>query len=110
EVALRARVLHGGVLVAPGGVQERWHQRMQGAQGRRLNWPITRGARYGTRPGLQDGSDPASAAAQSEYQGQTFDFCSAECKRQFDAAPERYIDATDRAEGRVHRASQHPMR
>jgi Cu+-exporting ATPase len=50
--------------------------------------------------------NPASAEAQSEYQGQTFYFCSAECKRKFDANPERYIDDTDRAEGRAHRASQ----
>lgn len=48
--------------------------------------------------------NPASAAAQSEYQGQTFYFCSSECQRQFDADPERYIDDTDRAEGRVHRS------
>jgi Cu+-exporting ATPase len=33
--------------------------------------------------------NPASAAAQSEYEGQTFYFCSADCKRQFDADPPR---------------------
>ena len=49
--------------------------------------------------------NPASAEAQSAYQGQTFYFCSTECKRLFDANPERYIDETDRAQGRVPRAS-----
>jgi Cu+-exporting ATPase len=48
--------------------------------------------------------NPASAAAQSEYQGQTFYFCSSACQRKFDADPEKYIDDTDRAEGRVHRS------
>ena len=48
--------------------------------------------------------NPASAEAQSEYEGQSFYFCSAECKRKFDADPQRYIDDTDRAQGRAHRA------
>ena len=29
--------------------------------------------------------NPAGAAAQSDYEGQTFSFCSTECKRTFDA-------------------------
>jgi YHS domain-containing protein len=49
--------------------------------------------------------NPASAAAQSEYEGQSFYFCSQECKRMFDAHPERYLDDTDRAQGRAQRAS-----
>jgi P-type Cu+ transporter len=49
--------------------------------------------------------NPASAAAQSEYGGQAFYFCSEECKRQFDANPERFIDETDRAQARARRAS-----
>lgn len=48
--------------------------------------------------------NPASAEAQSEYEGQSFYFCSAECKRKFDADPQHYIDDTDRAQGRAHRA------
>jgi len=50
--------------------------------------------------------NPASAEAQSEYEGQGFYFCSVECKRKFDADPQRYIDDTDRAQGRAHRADQ----
>ena len=50
--------------------------------------------------------NPASAEAQSEYQGQTFYFCSTECKRRFDANPEQYVDDTDRAQGKAHRAQQ----
>ena len=37
--------------------------------------------------------DPATAAATSEYQGQTLYFCAPLCKRRFDTAPERYISA-----------------
>jgi Cu+-exporting ATPase len=54
--------------------------------------------------------NPTSAAAQSEYEGQTFYFCSTDCKRQFDADPQRYLDETDRAHGRAHRATQAPDR
>jgi P-type Cu+ transporter len=49
--------------------------------------------------------NPASAKAQSEWGGQSFYFCSAECKRKFDADPQRYIDETDRAQERARRAS-----
>lgn len=37
--------------------------------------------------------DPAQAAGTSEYQGQTYYFCSTGCKRQFDKEPERYVQA-----------------
>jgi YHS domain-containing protein len=50
--------------------------------------------------------NPASAAAQSEWGGQTFYFCSLECKRKFDAAPERYVDEVDRAQARVPRTDR----
>ena len=46
-----------------------------------------------------------SAEAQSEWGGQVFYFCSTECKRKFDAHPEHYVDATDRAQARAERAS-----
>ena len=32
-----------------------------------------------------------SAEARSEYNGQTYYFCSMDCKEQFDKDPERYI-------------------
>ncbi len=54
--------------------------------------------------------NPASAEAQSEYEGQTFYFCSTECKRRFDAHPEQYVDETDRAQGEAYRAQQGPKR
>jgi Cu+-exporting ATPase len=50
--------------------------------------------------------NPASAAGQSEHEGQTFYFCSPACKQKFDADPKRYLDTVDRAQGRAHRASQ----
>ncbi len=53
---------------------------------------------------------PASAAAQSEYAGQTFYFCSTDCKRKFDANPQQYIDKTDWAQGRAYRAEQAQQR
>ena len=31
------------------------------------------------------------AAGRSEYQGETYDFCSPRCKEQFDQNPERYM-------------------
>lgn len=35
--------------------------------------------------------DVQTAAAKSEYQGQTYYFCALGCKRQFDKNPERYL-------------------
>ena len=49
--------------------------------------------------------NPASAAAQSEWGGQSFYFCSQECKRKFDASPERYVDQTDVTQARANRAT-----
>jgi YHS domain-containing protein len=34
--------------------------------------------------------NPEQAAARSDYQGQTYYFCSADCKRTFDANPQQY--------------------
>jgi len=34
--------------------------------------------------------DPTKAAGTSEYQGQTYVFCSAGCKRKFDSNPQQY--------------------
>ncbi len=35
--------------------------------------------------------DPTTAAGSSEYQGQTYYFCSTGCQRQFDKDPQRFI-------------------
>jgi YHS domain-containing protein len=35
--------------------------------------------------------DPDTAAGESEYQGQTYYFCSPGCKRAFDSDPEQYL-------------------
>jgi PAS domain S-box-containing protein len=59
----------------------------------------------GLDPVCQMEVNPASAAAQSEYQGVPFYFCSLECKRKFDADPRQYVDETDLAEARAKRAS-----
>ena len=37
--------------------------------------------------------DSETAAGQSQFEGRTFHFCSAQCKRQFDADPSRYASA-----------------
>ena len=49
--------------------------------------------------------NPQSAAAQSEWGGQVFYFCSEECKARFDADPQRWVDETDRATARANRAN-----
>lgn len=36
--------------------------------------------------------DPKKAAATSEYQGKTWYFCSAGCKRKFDQNTEQYVN------------------
>jgi Cu+-exporting ATPase len=46
-----------------------------------------------------------TAAAQSTYEGSTFYFCSAGCKRQFDARPEEY--ARNAVADRPHALEQH---
>ncbi len=38
--------------------------------------------------------DPKQASGKSDYQGQTFYFCSPNCVAQFDADPHRYAQAT----------------
>ncbi len=35
--------------------------------------------------------DPKTAAGKSEYQGQTYYFCSVGCKKSFDKEPQKYI-------------------
>ena len=39
--------------------------------------------------------DPATAAGRSEYEGETFHFCSPACKGKFDAAPEEFAGAKE---------------
>ena len=38
--------------------------------------------------------DSEKAAAQSSYQGQTYYFCSTQCKQRFDSNPAQYARAT----------------
>ena len=35
--------------------------------------------------------DPATAAGTSEFEGKSYSFCSAGCKKKFDANPSQYI-------------------
>ncbi len=37
--------------------------------------------------------DPKTAAAKSEYKGQTYYFCSKGCKADFDKSPEKFVGA-----------------
>jgi len=39
--------------------------------------------------------DPATAAGNSEYNGQTYYFCSLGCKKAFDKEPEKYLGKAD---------------
>jgi Cu+-exporting ATPase len=36
--------------------------------------------------------DPQTAAAKSEFQGQTYYFCSLACKREFESDPKQYVE------------------
>ncbi len=37
--------------------------------------------------------EPARAAAQSTYRGQTYYFCCPRCKQEFDREPARYVES-----------------
>jgi len=43
--------------------------------------------------------DPKQAAGKSEYQGQTYYFCSADCKKSFDKEPQKYIGLAKQSAG-----------
>ena len=46
--------------------------------------------------------DPKQAAGKSDYQGQTYYFCSAGCKKAFDKEPARYIGKAEGHRGHGH--------
>jgi YHS domain-containing protein len=46
--------------------------------------------------------DPKTAAGKSEYQGQTYYFCSQGCKKSFDKEPEKYIGKQSSAHAEHH--------
>ena len=48
--------------------------------------------------------DPNTAAGKSEYQGQTYYFCSPGCKKSFDKEPEKYVNDT---QGGEHAQGEH---
>jgi YHS domain-containing protein len=50
--------------------------------------------------------NPVSAAAQSEYEGVIFYFCSPGCKDRFAREPLRYLDETDLAQARAEQANR----
>lgn len=43
--------------------------------------------------------DPQSAARTSEYEGQTYYFCSPACKKAFEADPEQYVGTSGASAG-----------
>jgi YHS domain-containing protein len=49
--------------------------------------------------------DPKTAAGKSEYQGQTYYFCSAGCKKSFDKEPQKYAGKSAPAKGGMHHAA-----
>jgi YHS domain-containing protein len=44
--------------------------------------------------------EPAQAAAQSKYQGETYYFCAVGCKQKFDGEPQKYLAGGTSAMGR----------
>jgi YHS domain-containing protein len=45
--------------------------------------------------------DPKTAAGKSDYQGQTYYFCSPGCKKSFDKEPQKYVQS--QGHGSEHR-------
>lgn len=39
--------------------------------------------------------DPKAAAGRAEFQGQTYYFCSLDCKKAFDREPEKYVGKSE---------------
>ena len=48
--------------------------------------------------------DPKTAAAKSEYKGQTYYFCAPGCKAAFDKDPEKYLKGGGGHQGHGHHA------
>ena len=46
--------------------------------------------------------DPKTAAAETEYKGQTYYFCAPGCKVAFEKDPEKYLEAAVVSEGHHH--------
>lgn len=46
-------------------------------------------------PVCQMDVDEATAPAKSEYRGETFYFCSEDCKKRFEADQERYVSRSE---------------
>lgn len=46
--------------------------------------------------------DPKTAAGKSEYEGQTYYFCSPGCKKTFDKDPEKYVGKQDATQSGHH--------
>jgi YHS domain-containing protein len=42
--------------------------------------------------------DPSRAAATSTYKGDTYYFCSAQCKQRFDSDPESFVSRSERSQ------------
>ena len=62
-------------------------------RGRLLSRPL--GGIHGHRSGLQNESRRSESCGYSEYQGKTYYFCAASCKRKFDENPEKYLKAAN---------------
>lgn len=46
--------------------------------------------------------DPQTAAGKSEYQGQTYYFCSLGCKKDFDKDPQKYLSKSESGHSGQH--------
>ena len=46
--------------------------------------------------------DPKTAAGKSEFQGQTYYFCSSGCKKAFDKEPQRYVKPQEHGSEHMH--------
>jgi P-type Cu+ transporter len=49
-------------------------------------------------PVCQMDVEKSSAVATAQYRGETFYFCSEECKKKFEADPERYVSRSEHSQ------------
>jgi YHS domain-containing protein len=67
-------------------------QKGQGSQG--MGSQGTQGTQQFTDPVCGMNVEQGKSAGTSSYQGQTYNFCSRECKEQFDRSPQQYAKRT----------------
>ena len=66
----------------------------QGSQGQGSQGQGSQGTQQNIDPVCGMKVDPSKSSVQSHYQGQTYSFCSEQCKQKFDQSPQQYARRT----------------